>query len=356
MANDTQAWFLETPSKPLIWRDLVLADPQAGQALVQVLACGLCHTDLGYADGSVPPKHALPLVLGHEVVGVVQAVGKEADAALVGKRVVVPAVLPCGKCAFCKAGRANACPKQVMPGNDDHGGFARHLLVPAQSLQPLPDSLDHGDVRALSVVADAVSTAWQAVRRAGVQAGDAALVVGSGGIGAFVAQIAKAQGATVICLDTDEGRLQLARQLGAQHTVAVAGRSAKDIKAEAQGLAKATGADSLRWKVFECSGATAGQQTAWSLLGRCATYVQVGYAAQPVELRLSNLMAFDGTALGTWGCPPDQYPACFDLIAGGQVQIAPLVQFAPMATLNDQLAAMAGHRLQRRVVLDPQLN
>lgn len=356
MPVPTQAWFLENGGQPLRFRDLTLPDPAPHQAVVRVVACGLCHTDLGYADGSVPTKHALPLVLGHEVVGVVEAVGDEVFAPLIGKRVVVPAVLPCGKCAYCKAGRANACPRQVMPGNDDHGGFARHLLVPAAPLQPLPAALDGDDVRALSVVADAVSTGWQAVLRSGLQAGDVAFVVGAGGVGAFVAQVAKALGATVVALDTSAERLELALQLGADRAVPVAGRPAKDVKAEAQGHAKALGIDSLRWRIFECSGAAAGQSLAWSLLGRCATYLQVGYAAGAVELRLSNLMAFDATAHGTWGCPPDQYPACFELIAAGRVQLAPLVAYAPMSTLNEQLRAMAEHKLTRRMVLDPALD
>lgn len=351
MGFSAQAWWLLAAGQPLVQRELWIEEPGPGQALVEVLACGLCHTDLGYADGSVPPKHALPLVLGHEVVGTVLAAGEGAEH-LIGQSVIVPAVLPCGKCAFCKAGRANACPKQVMPGNDDHGGFSTHLLVPAAPLQPL-GTLALGDVRALSVVADAVSTAWQAVRRSLLKPGDVAFVVGSGGVGSFVVQIAKALGAAVVALDTSEVRLEAALSLGAAVGVAVAGRPGKDVKQEAQGFAKKRGVDSLNWRIFECSGSVAGQQLAWSLLGRCATYVQVGYCAQPVELRLSNLMAFDGTAVGTWGCPPDQYPPVLELIASGQVQLAPLVEYAPMSQVNELLGAMAGHQLTKRMVLDP---
>lgn len=351
MVLHATAWWLEEAKQPLVHRDITLADPGPAEAIVQVLACGLCHTDLGYADGSVPPKHALPLVLGHEVVGTVVRAG-ESYAHLVGHPVIVPAVLPCGKCAYCKCGRANACPKQLMPGNDDHGGFATHLKVPAAPLQSL-GALSGGDVRALSVVADAVSTAWQAVRRAGLGMGDVAFVVGSGGVGSFVAQIAKALGAFVVALDTSPERLELIKTLGADVGVAVGGRPVKDVKAEAQSHAKMRGVEALHWRIFECSGASAGQSLAWSLLGRCATYVQVGYSAAPVELRLSNLMAFDGTAVGTWGCPPEEYPPVLDLIAAGKVQLAPLVDFAPMSQVNELLQAMADHKLSKRMVLDP---
>lgn len=354
MATHAQAWFLTQPGQPLQWRELTLDDPRPGEAVVEVLACGLCHTDLGYADGSVAPKHALPLVLGHEAVGIVRQVGDESRLSWIGQTVLIPAVLPCGTCAWCTSGHANACPKQVMPGNDDHGGFSTHLKVPAAPLQLLGAQFP-GDVRHLSVVADAVSTGWQAVKRSGLQAGDVAFVVGTGGVGAFVGQIARALGATVIGLDTDDSRLQTVLDLGVQHGVVVAGRTPKDVKTAAHALAKSTGVASLHWRIFECSGALAGQALAWSLLARSATYVQVGYAAGPVELRLSNLMAFDGVAHGTWGCPPEEYPGVLSLIANGTLQVAPLVDYAPLSRVNELLADMAGHRLTKRMILDPRL-
>ena len=124
-----EAYFLDTPATPLAQRDLPLDDPGDGEVVVEVAACGLCHTDLSFAGGSVAPRHPLPLVLGHEITGTVAAAGAGAEH-LQGRRVMVPAVLPCGDCAFCAAGRGNACPNQKMPGNDIHGGFASHITVP----------------------------------------------------------------------------------------------------------------------------------------------------------------------------------------------------------------------------------
>lgn len=109
-----------------------------GDALVEVEACGLCHTDLGFANGSVAPRHALPLVLGDEVAGVV------VGGPLARKRVLVLAVMSCGDCALCRAGRGNACLKQTMPGNDANGGFATHVVAPVAALVVLdpPEVLD----------------------------------------------------------------------------------------------------------------------------------------------------------------------------------------------------------------------
>lgn len=350
MPLTARAYFLDAPGAPLVCRNLPLPDPGPGEAIVQVLACGLCHTDLGFASGAVPTKHALPLVLGHEVVGTVVAAGDGA-ASLEGARVIVPAVLPCGTCAFCRAGRGNACPDQKMPGNDIHGGFATHMLVPAAPLVPLKGT--SGDLRDLSVVADAVSTAYQAVRRSGLEGGDAAIVVGGGGVGGFVVQIARARGARVIVCDVKADRLELMSRHGAEKTVDVSNRTPQEVRKEIAGITRGWGVPSLGTRIFECSGTKPGQVLAFGLLSRGATLVQVGYTPETVEVRLSNLMAFDATVHGTWGCPPEAYPDVLTLIADGQLAVAPFVEYAPMSALNQLLDDMAHHRLGARMVLDP---
>jgi 6-hydroxycyclohex-1-ene-1-carbonyl-CoA dehydrogenase len=349
------AYFLNSPATPLVAQHFDLPDPAPDEALVEVLACGLCHTDLGFADGSVPTKHPLPLVLGHEVVGRVVAAGKSgaASAQAAQDLVVVPAVLPCGRCAFCCSGRGNACPDQKMPGNDIHGGFATHLLVPSAALVSLNDLPPSVDVREISVVADAVSTAYQAVLRAGVHAGDAVMVVGSGGVGSFLVQIARALGGRVIACDVRRDRLDLVAVHGAERTVLVDGRSPQEVRKEVHGIARSWGIASLNFRIFECSGTPQGQVLAFGLLSRAATLVQVGYTPKAVEVRLSNLMAFDATIHGTWGCPPAQYPDVLRLISQGQVVIAPFVEHAPMSRVNELLEAMAQHRLANRMILDP---
>jgi 6-hydroxycyclohex-1-ene-1-carbonyl-CoA dehydrogenase len=352
MTVDAVGYSLRTPGLPLDRLGLPLSEPGMGEALVEVLACGLCHTDLGFADGSVPPRHALPLILGHEVVGTVVAAGAGAER-LLGQQVIVPAVLPCGRCEFCRAGRGNACPDQKMPGNDVDGGFATHQLVPAAPLVSLEGRPAEVDVRELSVVADAVSTAYQAVRRAALGAGDAAFVVGSGGVGAFVVQIARAMGAAVVACDVRRDRLDLVASHGAAGVVHTEGRTVQDVRKEVHGLARQWGIPSLRYRVFECSGTPAGQALAFGLLARAATLVQVGYTPQSVELRLSNLMAFDATVHGTWGCPPEVYPDVLRLIYDRRVVLGPFVTHAPMSRVNELLDDMAHHRLSSRMVLDP---
>jgi 6-hydroxycyclohex-1-ene-1-carbonyl-CoA dehydrogenase len=346
-------YFAQPGGGALVRQGFTLAAPAADEVIVAVDACGLCHTDLGFARAQVAPRHALPLVLGHEIVGRVLHAGESAKQR-VGDRVLVPAVMPCGRCAYCLAGRGNACPTQKMPGNDIHGGFASHLVVPSAPLVDIPTDVAEVEYRAMSVVADAVSTAWQAVLRAKLAPGDIAVVVGAGGVGGFLVQIAAAVGAHVIACDVSPARLEKIAGFGAAETCVLAGDDVKTLRKQVQGALKARGATGLQLRVFECSGHTGGQNAAWSLMSHGSTTVFVGYTMDKLSVRLSNLMAYDATAMGTWGCPVEAYAACLDMVRDGRVKLLPFLEEAPMSRLNECLDAMDAHALKARMVLLPE--
>ena len=128
---------------------------------------------------------------------------------------------------------------------------------------------------------------------------------------------------------------------------------AKGLKAAVLDFAKKNGLRSTEWFIFECSGSAAGQLSAWSLLVHGATLSVVGYTMDKVELRLSNLMAFDARAIGNWGCPPEFYPAALDLVLDGKVAIAPFVELHPLADINHVFHAVHAREIRRRAVLVP---
>src|SRR5689334_14798578 len=107
----------------IVQQELSPLDPAADEVVVEVAGCGLCHTDVGFARGGVATRHPLPLILGHGMAGGVVAAGERATE-WIGRSVIVPAVIPCGTCDSCRAGRPTICRKQFMPGNDGDGGFA----------------------------------------------------------------------------------------------------------------------------------------------------------------------------------------------------------------------------------------
>ncbi len=347
--DKTMAWVQDEAKGALSKKDFALK-AGAGDAVVRVSGCGVCHTDVGFWDGSVKPRGGFPLVLGHEASGVVV---EAADQALVGKQVVVPSVWPCGECGPCKAGRETACLKQKMPGNDVPGAFAGHVVVPARCLAPLPRLVSAEQLSQMSVTADAIATPMEAVLRSGLAAGDFAVVVGTGGLGSFMVQLARLRGARVVAVDVNDVALTRAREYGATATLNVTGLSEKDVKQKVRGLAKELGATEWGWRLFETSGTTPGQRTAYDLLGPCATLMVVGYTPNKLELRLSNLMAFDASALGVWGSTPKALAEAVDLVAGGRIAIAPFVELRPMSDVNEVLHLAHDGKLTRRVVLLP---
>jgi 6-hydroxycyclohex-1-ene-1-carbonyl-CoA dehydrogenase len=343
---------LETPGEPLVTRDVDRPGPGPEEALVKVAGCGVCHTDIGFWRDGVPTGKKPPLTLGHEVSGVVVQAPKS-HPSLEGREVIVPAIWPCGECDLCGAGRGNACRRQVMPGNHADGGFAEYLAAPARVLCVV-ENREGYELEELSVVADAVTTPYQAVIRSGLEPGDLAVVVGAGGVGGYCIQIAAAFGAKVIAIDLDEGRLETIREHGAHRTLNATGRSHREIRKAVGEAAAELDAPEFRWKIFECSGTGGGQETAFGLLGPAAMMMVIGFTLEKQTIRLSNLMAFDAAAQGTWGCKPELYPEALRLITEGRVTLKQFIQTFPMSQGPEILRQVADHELVRRAILVPE--
>src|SRR5512146_31064 len=277
-AIHAQRWLMTAPKAPLVL-EAFDASPGAGEVAVSVAGCGVCHTDLGYFYDGVRTNHPLPLALGHEVSGRVVATGPGAEGWL-GKAVIVPAVLPCGECDLCKRGLGTICRKQKMPGNDIQGGFASHIVVPARGLCQVDEQRLAAAGLALSevsVVADALTTPFQAVRRAGVVPGALAVVIGAGGVGGYCVQVASAFGAKVVAIDVDEVKLAAMKPYGASLTLNAKSMDLKAMKGAIGAFAKENGLRATEWIIFECSGSAAGQTTAWGMLVHGATLAVVGF-------------------------------------------------------------------------------
>jgi len=347
-------YLMTAPGAPLA-RASFAAEPAAGEVAVAIAGCGVCHTDLGYYYDGVRTNHALPLALGHEISGRVAAAGAGAER-WVGKAVIVPAVLPCGECDLCRRGLAPICRAQKMPGNDIQGGFASHIVVPGRGLCEVDEArlaragLTLAEV---SIVADALTTPYQAVRRAGVAPGSLAIVVGAGGVGGYCVQVARAFGAKVVAIDVDQAKLTAIAAHGADLTIDARSHDGKATKAAIAAFAKAQGLKPTEWFIFECSGTAAGQLTAFGLLVHGATLSVVGFTMDKVEVRLSNLMAFDARAIGNWGCPPESYPAALDLVLDGRVALKPFVESHPLDDINRVFADVHHKVIKKRAILIP---
>ncbi len=357
--NTVFAWQMQLVGQPMQRVQGELPEPAEEEVRVRVAGCGVCHTDLGFFFDGIPTVKSPPLVLGHEISGFVEAAGSHYQH-LVGRAVIVPAVLPCGECALCQKGRGNICRRQKMPGNHIDGGFASHIVVPGRYLCPVEvqsESEPFGEsgvtLKELSVIADAVTTPYQAIRNTGLQPGDLAIFIGVGGIGGFGVQLASALGARVVAIDIDERKLQKLSKYGAELTINPAEMSSKAIRKAIQEFAKENGLSPFEWKIFETSGTAKGQELAFGLMTFGATLAVVGFTMDKVQIRLSNLMAYDARAIGNWGCLPDYYPEVLELVREGKVQIAPFVQTFPMSQINEVFEKVHHREIEHRPVLVP---
>lgn len=191
--------------------------PGPGQVLVRLETCGLCHTDIHAMNGDWPVKPALPLVPGHEGVGIVEQLGDGVTGRTVGQRVAMPWLgRACGDCRYCVDGRENLCEKQDNNGYGVDGAYAEYMIADARFAVPVPDGVTAVDAAPLTC---AGVTTYAAVKNARVVPGETVAVFGVGGLGHLAVQYARLVGARVIAVDVTEEKLRMAAELGADHVV-----------------------------------------------------------------------------------------------------------------------------------------
>lgn len=324
----------QQPARPFRFERVDEPLPEIGpeEALVEVAACGICGTDIGYFFGDVAPVVTPPLTLGHEISGRVMRGG------LQGRQVVVPTIVPCRSCELCRAGRANRCVRQRMLGGNYaiQGGFASHVVVPARELAPVPEDSPI-PLERLAVVADAVSTPYQAALRAGIAPSDKVIVIGAtGGLGVYLSQWAKHMGAElVVGIARDQARLEALVPYGVDVPIATGDQGVDDIRHDVWRACGSRGVNPRHsWKIFEVSGTLAGQELSLSLLTFACKLVLVGFAPGELRYTLSKVVAYDAEIVGSWGCDPALYPRVIEHVVAGDIQILPFIETRPMQTIS----------------------
>jgi len=211
-----KAAILHELKRPLTIEEVVQPKPAAHEVLIEVQACGVCHSDLHVANGDWPqivPITKTPLILGHEIAGRVVEKGASVNDLEVGDRVGVPWVhWTCGECEFCREGNENLCVKQQITGVTVDGGYAEFVKAPASHALKIPDGLSCIDAAPLFC---AGVTVYRALQHAKIQAGQRLAVFGVGGLGHLAVQIGRGLGAIVTAIDVSEEKLALARSFGA---------------------------------------------------------------------------------------------------------------------------------------------
>jgi 6-hydroxycyclohex-1-ene-1-carbonyl-CoA dehydrogenase len=347
-----QTWQMVEPGK-LVKTSIDVPAINPGEVLVEIAGCGVCHTDLSYFYHGVPTVTKPPLSLGHEISGTVIA----GDEKMIGKEVIIPAVMPCNNCPICAMGRGNRCLAQKMPGNSlgIYGGFSSHIVVPSADLCVISDRKGM-PLANLAVIADAITTPYQAATRGEVKPGDLTIVIGTtGGVGVYMTQMLAAMGAkAVVGMGRNAEKLERSKKYGATHTIDIKDKSAKDVRQEFRDLCKANGLPSnYGWKIFECTGTAPGQEIGLELLSFVGKLIVVGFGTAINQYSISRLMAFDADILGSWGCLPKYYPVVLDMVLSGKIALEPLVEVRKMSTIEETFKEADAGKLSKRVVLTP---
>lgn len=293
--------------------DVPAPEPGPGEVLVRVAACGICRTDLHYLHG-VPTFKRPPLILGHEISGVVEETPE--DGPEVGQQVLVPPVVPCGQCEYCREGRGTLCRRMVMLGNHRDGGFAEYVAVPASAVFPLPGDIP---LEEASIISDAFSTPYHAVvNRAQVRPGQTVAIFGCGGVGLATVQMASIMGGRVIAVDLVEEKLRLAREFGASATVNPS--TVEDVPKEVRRLSGG-GVD----VALEVIGNPSTIQQAFNSLRWGGRLVVVGYTDKDVVISGAKLMFREMEVRGSLGCGLQDFPRVIDLAARGLLKVKEMV-------------------------------
>lgn len=301
------------PGEPLALEACPLPAPGPGEALVRVLACGVCGSDVHMRHGRVPVRKT-PIILGHEIAGTVVSCGPGDGPWREGDPVIVRAGAACGTCSYCQMGRDNLCPRHRVLGMDEDGGFAQYVKAPAASLVRLPEGVSF---EVAAILSDAVATPYHAlVARAALREGESVAVFGCGGLGAHAVQLARALGAgAVIAVDVRPGALERARTLGADAVV----DATQEDPSKAIRRVTNEGVD----VALECVGrADTIAQAARSLRpgGRA---VVVGMGGEPIGLPPPALFAWrEHALLGSFGSTRADLDAVVDLVRSGRLDLS----------------------------------
>jgi S-(hydroxymethyl)glutathione dehydrogenase/alcohol dehydrogenase len=368
-----RAAVLHETGRPLSVEEILLDPPRAGEVLVRVAAAGVCHSDLHLADGHIG-EDRVPIVLGHEGAGVVEAVGEGVANVVPGDRVALCFVPSCGECRACRAGRGNLCQaadtssfKDVLLDGTTRirlpdgtpllqflavGCFAERCVVPAVSAVPIPEGVS---LRDAALVGCAVVTGFGAVRNAaGVQTGESACVVGCGGVGLQVVAALRLAGADpIVAVDVSVEKLERALARGATHAVDATGeKPAREVRRLTEGGAE---------HAFEVVGRPETIRLAWDALRPGGTAVVVGLAARGVEASVPAIeflseKSLRGSFYGS-GYPAREIAELAGLVATGGLDVAATVSH--VTDLDGIEAALErlrrGEGARTVAVVDPEL-
>lgn len=327
---------VEAPGGPLKLVELDIPQPGHGQVRIKIHACGICHSDSLTKEGQWPSLQ-FPRVPGHEIAGVVDAVGDGVEGWSVGRRVGVGwHGGHCGQCSRCRKGDFVLCEKGQVPGISYNGGYAEFVVAPVEALASIPDDLS--DVDAAPLLCAGITT-FNALRNSGARAGEVVAILGIGGLGHLGVQFARKMGFDTVAIARGQDKAELAKQLGANHYI--------DSKTQnvADELNKLGGARIILATV------TSGKAMSAAIggLGVNGRLIMVGISEEPVEVPIAQFImgrhSIQGWPSGTSADSEDTLS--FSALSG----VKPMIEEFPLEQAAQAYDRMMSGAARFRVVL-----
>ncbi|WP_017729344.1 alcohol dehydrogenase AdhP [Halalkalibacterium ligniniphilum] len=325
-------------NKQIEVKDVPKPTLESGEVLVKIEACGVCHTDLHAAHGDWPVKPKLPLIPGHEGVGIVEEIGEGVTSVKVGDRVGIPWLYSaCGECEYCLTGREALCPDQLNGGYSVDGGYAEYCKAPANYVAKIPENVDPVEI---APILCAGVTTYKALKVSEAKPGDWVAIYGIGGLGHVALQYAKAMGFNVIAVDIQDDKLELAKKLGADITVnGMKSDPAQVIKDEVGGVQAAVSV-AVTKRAFE---------QAYASVKRGGTLVVVGLPNADLPIPIFNTVLNGITVRGSIVGTRKDMQEALDFAAQGKVKTN--IETAPLEDINKVFDRMENGKINGRVVL-----
>lgn len=325
--------------------EAAIPEPNPGEVRIAVASCGICGSDIHAFHGE-HPFMPTPLVMGHEFSGVIDALGPGVGGLEVGARVIVEPGLVCGECEQCRSGRYNICESLRVIGCQSTGAFAEYITVPASNVIPLPTAMSFEQ----GAMAEPLAVAVHALRRADLSKAKRVLVIGAGPIGLLTAWTAVAWGIPEVTVsDVVDYRLNVARELGAGHTINV-----KDIPPGAI-FVELYGKSNPMDLVLECVGSQAALTQAIDSVKKGGQIVIVGVPSVDPQIRLSWVQDRELEIIGTLMYLRGDFEEAIRLISGAQVRAERLISrrfpLEQMALAMDTLLANRDTSLKTMIAI-----
>jgi (R,R)-butanediol dehydrogenase/meso-butanediol dehydrogenase/diacetyl reductase len=302
-----------------------------GQVQIHVHYCGICGTDLHLFHGAMAHRLTLPHVMGHEMSGVIAAVGAGVAQYQPGDRVTVRPLDPCGQCPACQAGHSHICHNLKFIGIDTPGALQGLWTVPAHALHRLPERLS---LRQGAMV-EPIAVACHDVRMGEVRAGENAVVIGGGPIGVLIALVAQARGAHVLMAEVNPFRIQLARELGID--------AVNPKEADMVGLVNEQTGGAGADVVFEVSGSAAGSEMMTRLPRTRGRIVVVAIYAEPAKVDLFRFFWRELKLSGARVYEAEDFEMAIQLAASGSLPLEKLItNVVPLDRVEAGMRQMEG--------------